>query len=180
MLRAVVDRVPFRAYAADHRISGEIELADERLTDLLNRALTLVVHDARLVDREDGHVVERTELVLDVHGLCAVEGAGPRGDPRLRVQTHSQRLQLQVGPYLVAGRLHALALADPASTFARRATMVPLTGATVAYYAAGAIVLDDLPTLVVNREFVDSIRPTGDEYLAFPDVPILEPDWSFG
>jgi hypothetical protein len=72
-------RVEFIAYAGDCRVAGATTLAEgERLTDLLNRELTIVVDGARLTSHADGHTVEVGEIALERDDLFAIEALGPR------------------------------------------------------------------------------------------------------
>jgi hypothetical protein len=76
-------RVEFIAYAGDCRVAGATTLGDgERLTDVLNRDLTIVVEGARLTSHADGHTVEVGEIALDRDDLFAIEAIGPRGSRR--------------------------------------------------------------------------------------------------
>lgn len=168
--------IEFVGFSGDCRIFGEIRLDAGRLTDMLNAATSLTVRNALLESLDDGHTVEVEEVTVEREDLFAVVGTGPRGDEHRRVRTRPHRMQLELGPYLVLGQLHAFPGADPLSSVLRRAPMVPLTNATIAFSRAGEIQLVDAATLLVNRELTSWIKPTADEAIAFPDVPIRLPE----
>ena len=166
----------FVAYSADCRLRGRIALDTERLSDLLNGSGSYLLRDIEAESLEDGHVARLPELEVAADDLCVVEGIGPRGNPGRRIRTRTHRMQLQVGPYLIAGSLHAIPGADPLAGITRRGPFVALTDATLTYRRAGESVLDDVDIVLVNRELVEWIRPVGDEAVAFPNVPVkLDP-----
>ncbi len=166
--------IEFIAFAGDCRVFGRLQLEAERLSDMLNESPEIVVRDVLLDSLEDGRVVEMEELTLLRDELYAVVGTGPRGNQARRVRTKSRRMQLEIGPYLVAGQLHAFPGADALGSVLRRGPMVPLTNATIAFRRAGEMQMLDAGTLVVNRELAAWIRPTvEEEQAAFPDVPVV-------
>jgi hypothetical protein len=159
-------------YAADCRVLGKLELDAERLSDLLNNADAYDLRGVVLESLEDGHRVALPDLAIPAEDVHLVEVAGPRGDPGRRVRTRSHRMQLKVGPYLLAGLLHTLPGVDPLSGFVRRGRFVALTDATLSYHGPGEAILRDLDAVVVNRELVEWIQPAANESQAFPNVPI--------
>ena len=76
---------------------------------------------------------------------------------------------------MILGRLHTKPGSDAVADVLKRDPMVPLTNATIAYEAAGAIVARDLPTIIVNRLLVEWISPTTEAASVFPDVPVRSP-----
>src|SRR5438093_773076 len=112
------------AYAADCRALGRLELDAERLSDLLNHAEAYELRDVVLESLEDGHRVVLSDLVIPAEDVHLVEVVGPRGDPGRRVRTRLHRMQLKVGPYLIAGHLHTLPGVDPLAGFLRRGRFV--------------------------------------------------------
>jgi hypothetical protein len=76
----------------------------ERLTDLLNRELTIVVEGARLTSHADGHTVEVGEIALERDDLFAIEALGPRGEASRRIRTIRTR-GAGTGPSLLAERV---------------------------------------------------------------------------
>lgn len=162
----------FVAYSEDCRLRGRIALDTERLSDLLNGSGTYRLRDIVAESLEDGHLARLPELEVAAEDLCVVEGIGPRGNPGRRIRTRMHRMQLQVGPYLIAGNLHAFPGADPLAGMIRRGPFVALTDVTLTYRCAGESVLDDVDIVLVNRELVEWIRPVSDEAVAFPNVRI--------
>jgi hypothetical protein len=160
--------VELRAYAIDCRVSGQIELGEGRVTDMLNATPELRFTDARLEALIDGHALEMPELEVGPDELCAVVAAGSRGDPARRVRTHAIRIEVDLGPYHVEGAVHGTPASDPLAAALRRAPWVPLTDATVRYNEAGRLVREDVETLVVNRPLATRFRPLEVESMAFP------------
>mgnify|MGYP001586755379 CR=1 FL=1 len=56
--------IDFKGYTLDCLISGRLELTASRLTDLLNEAAALVLHDVVLEGLVDGAVVRVPEFTL--------------------------------------------------------------------------------------------------------------------
>lgn len=160
------------AFSADCRIHGRLILFGDRLTDMLNDQRQFRVSHVTLESLEDGHAIELDSLVLERADLVAVVAAGPRGSDRRRVTLDTVRMQVGLGPYVVAGRLHAEAGTDPLRSVLQRGPMVPLTQATIAFTLAGEIRVIDAATLIVNREAAEWIVPTADEAAHFPAVEI--------
>ena len=79
------------------------------------------------------------------------------------------------GRISVLGYLHAFPGADPLASLLRRDPMLPLTDATIVTTAGGRVDARDTATIIVNRELAEWIRPSQDEWMAFPDVPIVQP-----
>ena len=105
--------VDFDAYASDCRVYGQLELGAGRLSDQINGTEELHILDARLEDLADGHIVAMPELSVGHEELCAVVATGPRGDPARRLNTRTARVEVEVGPYRVVGRVHGPPTADP-------------------------------------------------------------------
>jgi hypothetical protein len=167
--------IEFVGFAGDCVVTGRVLLFADRLSDMLNHDEEFHVRDVLLDSLDDGHQVEIPEITVARSELFAVIGTGPRGIMERRQRTRPYRMQVSLGPYLVLGQLHTFPGADPLASVLRRSPMVPLTNATIAYTRAGEVCARDAATLVVNRELAEWIRPTRDEAIAFPDVPILEP-----
>ena len=146
------------AYAADCRVHGQVEFGEGRLSDQLNRTLELHIRDARLEDLGDDHVVAMPELTVGHEEICAVVASGPRGDVARRLNTRTTRVEVEVGPYRVVGRVHGPPTADPFASALRRAAWVPLTEATVMYHRGADDVSEEVTTLLVNRHLMRSFR----------------------
>lgn len=92
------------AYAADCRLFGEVDLADGRLTDLLNATSELRIVDARLESLLDGHVVRSPELIVARDELYAVVAAGLRGDTARRLRTNAINVVVDLGRIMSRAR----------------------------------------------------------------------------
>jgi hypothetical protein len=91
------------------------------------------------------------------------------------VRLEATRMQVSIGPYIILGRLHTRPGLDPMQSVLQREPMIPLTDATIAFTVAGATVVRDVSTIIVNRLLVEWISASADEASLFPDVPIRSP-----
>lgn len=167
--------VEFQGFGGDCTIAGRITMFGERLTDFLNGQERFRLHKCEFTSLDDGHVVPLDSISLEREELLCVVGTGPRGSVKQRVRLEATRMQLAIGPYIILGRLHTRAGLDPMKSVLQREPMIPLTTATIAFTLAGATVVQDVPTIIVNRLLVDWISATADEASLFPDVPIRSP-----
>jgi hypothetical protein len=145
-------------YAADCRVHGQIELGEGRLADQLNATPEMLIREAQLEDLADGHVVTMSELTIARDELCAVVVTGPRGDVARRLHTRTTRVEVEVGPYLVFGRVHGTPASEPLGAILRQVAWVALTEATVMYRCGADDVSEEMATLLVNRQLVRSFR----------------------
>ena len=146
------------AYAVDCRLYGQVELGDGRMSDQLNSTLELHIRDAKLQDLVDGHVVALPELTVDHAELCAVVATGPRGDAARRLSTRTTRVEVEIGPYHVIGRVHGPPTANPFAAVLKRGAWLPLTEATVVYWRGAEEIKEPVATLLVNRHLMKSFR----------------------
>jgi hypothetical protein len=167
--------VEFQGFAGDCTIEGQITMFGERLTDFLNGQERFRLHHVKFRSLEDGHVVQVDSVSLERDELLAVVGTGPRGSEKQRIQLEETRMQLSIGPYIILGRLHTLPGVDPMRNVLQRETMVPLTGATIAYSLAGETIAQDVGTIIVNRHQVEWIAASADEASMFPDATHRSP-----
>jgi hypothetical protein len=162
-----------KAYALDCLLSGSIDVGTGRLSDQLDMVLLSPLRDARLIDLEDGHLVEIPELPLEPDELCAVIAGEPRGDPSRRLHTRTLRVKTEVGPYQVEGTVHATVASEPLARALRRDGWVPLTDVVVMYRHADRDVSDEVEVLLVNRHllrhFREADRPDPGEATAHED-----------
>ena len=165
--------VPFVGYALGRRFIGYVENEGERLTDLLNRAESVVVREAFVESFDDDTVTNLGDGEVDRSILYAVEASGNRGDTTRRIHTVRHRLQVQLGPYSALGLLHSLPGQMPLPHLHSRGPMIPLSDATLGFASRGALQLRDVGTLIVNRDMVDWVRASEDEAVAFPGVPVV-------
>jgi hypothetical protein len=160
--------VEIDAYATDCRVHGQVEFGEGRVSDQLNRTAELLIRDARLEGLADGHKVEMAELVILRDELCAVVVSGTRGDLARRLHTHTTRVEVEVGPYFVEGRVHATAASEPLGVVLKQVAWVALTEATVMYRCGEEEVSEDSATLLVNRNLMRSFRPLKEPGLDLP------------
>ncbi len=166
--------IDLTGFAGDCLIRGRLDLRAERLTDQLNAETRIHLVDVVLEGLHDGRRVAVPTFTVNRDDLCAVRADGPRGARRLRVATSPHRLQAQIGPYTVLGRLHAAPGAEPLLSIGGRETMVPFTGATIAYVVAGILEVRDVPTLVINRELASWLRDAEAGPASRPKLAIVE------
>ena len=150
--------IEFWAYAGDCRLHGRLDLGAGRLTDLLNAAPELPILDARLESLVDGHVVDLPELNVARDELCAVVAGEPRGDVARRLRTHTARVVVELSPYHVEGDVHGTLMSDPLARALHRPTWVPLTDVSVRYLRGRDQVVDEMATLLVNRDLATSFQ----------------------
>jgi hypothetical protein len=167
--------IVFEGFAEDCTITGKVTMFGERLTDFLNGQERFRLHHVVCHSLADGHEASVDSLSVLRSELLCVVATGPRGSEKQRISLSTARLQAQIGPYLVLGRLHTAPGSDVMSTVLRREPMIPLTSATIAYEQAGNIVARDLPTIILNRMQVDWITPTSDAATIFPDTEVRSP-----
>ena len=160
--------VAIRAYAADCRVFGTVDLGDRRMTDVLNATPEIRVVAARLEDLASDTVVEVPELLIGRDELCVVEAAGSQGDPERRLRTRTTRVAVEIGPYRVEGAIHGTAASDPFATMVRRATWVPVTDAVIAYRDGAPEQAVEVKTLIVNRELATVFKEIEAALTALP------------
>jgi hypothetical protein len=151
-------QIEFRGFSADCLITGKLELTAPRLTDMLNRDATLELTDVELEGLVDGRRIAISQYTLRREELYAVKVTGPRGSRALRIVTVPHRIQAQIGPYNVLGRLNAAPGMDAIATIADRGVMLPLTDATIAYVVGGILEVRDATTVIINRELASWVR----------------------
>jgi hypothetical protein len=164
--------VEFVAYAEDCLVSGWVELAEDRITDLLNTHDEYDLLNAYVENLADGTPYQVAEVVVKRDELVMVHATGPRGHEGRRQHTRQHPLALQLGPYHVRGYIHALPGSDPIANFRRRQPMVPLTDAWVEYGSGDKRQRRRVGTLVVNRDLVDWVVPAIDDEVELPDLAL--------
>jgi hypothetical protein len=160
--------VALKAYAADCRVFGTVDLGDRRMSDVLNATPEIRVAGARLESLESDQVVEVPELTIGRDELCVVEAAGSEGDPTRRLRTRTTRVAVDVGPYRVEGSIHGTAASDPLAAIVRRSTWVPLTDAVIAHRRVGPDPTAAVTTLIVNRELATTFQEIEESLAALP------------
>jgi hypothetical protein len=165
-------QVEFVAYGEDCVLSGVVQLASDRLTDMLNDHDEYQLVDVLVEGLTGENTVEVREVLVRRDELLLVHAAGPRGNQDRRHRTRSHPVAIQLGPYHVRGYLHALPGADPVQSIRRRKPMVPLTDAWIEFQTATGRQRRRVGTVVVNREQVDWIVPAIDDEVEMPDLPL--------
>jgi hypothetical protein len=163
-------QIDFTGYTADCLISGQLELAAPRLTDMLNDEPTLHLTDVVLEGLVDARRIAVATYTLHRDELYAVKVTGPRGSKALRIITVPHRVQVQIGPYNILGRLNAAPGDAPMKSLESRGIMLPLTDATIAYVVGGILEVRDATTVIINRELASWVRAADMD--AEADVPV--------
>ena len=166
--------VDFTGYAGDCLITGRLDLRAARLTDQLNAEPVVQLVDVLLEGLLDGRQVTAPTFAIGRTDLCAVKAGPPRGSRRLRAATELHRLQAQLGPYTVLGRLHSPPGAEVIRSINDRDTMVPLTDATIAYLIGGMLEVRDAPTLIINRELASWMRDADADPPGAPPLQLVD------
>ena len=164
-------QIPFTAFAEDCMVTGEVDLAADRLADLLASTTEFEVGRAAFRALDDGRVIEAESCNITRNDLQVVLGTGPRGREDRRVWTRQHLVRARVGPYRVTGHLHAPPTVDPMNLPARR-TVVALTGCVVEYVEAGAQVRLEAEVVLVNSATIMALETASDEDL----LPAPDPD----
>ena len=164
--------VEFVAYGEDCVLSGVVQLASDRLTDMLNDHDEYQLVDVLVESLTGERAVEVRDVLVHRDELMLVHAAGPRGNQDRRQRTRSHPVAIQLGPYHVRGYLHALPGADPVQSIRRRKPMVPLTDAWIEFATPAGRERRRVGTVVVNREQVDWIVPAIDDEVELPDLPL--------
>ena len=151
--------VPFDAFSEDCRLAGRVEITTDRLSELLNGSAPISLTDVVVESLAGGRTVDLASLTVERDELCAVVGAGPRGDPSRRIHTRAAEVEVFVGPYRITGAVHGPPGSDPGSAGLGRRPFAALTEATITYGLGADRVSLDAPVLFVNRSLARSFRP---------------------
>jgi hypothetical protein len=155
--------VDFVAYAEDCVLSGRVELAADRLSDLINAHEQLELSNVLVEALTGGSAFEVRDLAIRRDEVLVVHATGPRGRRDRRQRTRQHPIVAKVGPYEVRGYVHALPGADPIASLRRRRPMVPLTDAVIEYVVGPDPIRRRVSTLLFNRELADWIVEGGGE-----------------
>jgi hypothetical protein len=163
--------VAFKGYGVDFIIEGRVELTASRLTDLVNGSDTLLIRDAILEGLHDLARVAVPDHTIRRDDLLAVKVAGPRGGRLRRLPTTAHRVQAQLGPYNVLGRLHTTPGDSVSHRLASPGPMLPLTDATIAYVIGGILEVRDAATILINRDLATWVRDEESDVIVLPTAP---------
>ena len=164
------------AWAEDCRVDGEVDLEDGRVSDQVNGLELLTFYGATLEAIEDGHHVAMDEVEVARRELSLIEVEGRRGDPARRLRTIAEPVMLEVGPFVVTGKVHRSPTSPPLVALERWSRFLPVTDALVEIPAAA------LPerashrhdVLLVNRDRVGRYRAVVDPAAAPMWIPESE------
>ncbi len=157
--------IEFAGFTADHRFTGRLPLADDRLSDMLNSVARVVIRGA-VSESIDNGFREAGDVMVACGDLWVVAATGRRGNESRRRRTSTRRIQAGLGRYVVEGNLHFPI--DGGSTvpsgrledlLAGRDLLVPLTSATLTFDRAGRSTAEEHETLLVNRSRIDWLEP---------------------
>lgn len=161
------------AFTADLRIHGQIPLADDRLSDMLNSVARVIVRGATVQDLVDGGPPETADLAVPIGSIVAVLATGRRGAEARRRRTVLHRARVGMSRFVVSGMLHVpvgqdgrIASSDPAVVLAGRDLLVPLTDATITYDRGDEPSSESAETILVNRghaRWIDLDDDAGDD-----------------
>jgi hypothetical protein len=165
-------QVEFVAYAEDCLLSGYVRLGADRLTDLLDDHDELELVDVHVQGLDASTGTQVPEFVVRRDELLLVHAGNPRGNRGRRRRTLQHPVALEAGPYHVRGYIHTVPGSDPIASFRHRRPMVPITDAWVDYLAGNVRQRRRVPTLIVNRDFVDWIVEAVDDEVEMPELQL--------
>jgi hypothetical protein len=152
-------RIDFRGYAGDCTILGQIETDSARLSDALDRADEVVIHDATLHSLAGEQAMYTGEMVLKRDDLFAIEAlTPPPGNDQRRVRMVRHALRARLGPYTCFGELHALPGVPPLRTLLVRRTMIPLTNCLVHFRRGGQDEFRRAPLMIHNGRLIEHVE----------------------
>ena len=111
-----------------------------------------------VVSTLDGHTQVFEHLEIERNELDIVVASGPRGDPKRRLATKPNGVNMRLGPYSAEGFIHAPPTANPVRALGRRPAMVAITDSVLEYKFCNEPVSEWFRTLLVNREMAMSLR----------------------
>ena len=162
-------QIPFAAYAEDCTVSGEVDLPADRLSDFLSFTTEFVVTKPSFRALDDGRVVDGESCDVLRDDLCVVIATGPRGRAERRVWTRQHPVRAKVGPYQVAGYIHAPPTIDPLHCTHRR-QIVALTDSVVEYVEGGVAVRFEAPVVLLNCVKINRLENATDEDIGLGDL----------
>ena len=167
-----VPEIEFVAYADDCILSGRLQLAADRVSDLLNENLEFEFIDVLVEDLAGGTAFEVREIVVQRDDLNIVHATGPRGSPELRRRTRQHPIVAKTGPYEVRGYVHTLPGSDPIASLRRRKPMIALTDAVIEFTVGPVHQQRRASVVILNRDCVDWIAEGSEDYVSELDMPV--------
>ncbi|MEI7745628.1 MAG: hypothetical protein WCK58_17970 [Chloroflexota bacterium] len=154
--------LPFLGYAHDCIVNGTVTLREQRMADLVRDRELIAVRDMEVDALSDGRRLHHPALDLHWHELVLLAATGPQGDPSLRFYaTRRHPVHAQVGPYEIAGYLHAPVAVDPFA-FARHRSTIPLTEAAVAFRVGKRTEIHRHEALLLNGAYRTHLASVAD------------------
>jgi hypothetical protein len=171
---ARVRQIEFVAYAEDCTLSGQIALAGDRLSDVLNENERFVLVDVLVTDLAGGDRFEVHELQVEREDLLLVHATGPRGHAQRRRNTRQHPIVAKLGPYELRGYIHALPGSNAIDSLRRRSPIVAVADAIIDFSVATTRERRRVGTVLMNRDLTDWIVPGfgDDDELADLDLPV--------
>lgn len=146
------------AFTADLRIEGQIPLADDRLSDMLNSVSRVIVRGATIHSLVEMGGSQIADVALPIGEIVAVLSMGRRGAEARRRRTVPHRARVGLTRFVVSGMLHVpvgqdgrVTSSDPGVVLAGRDLLVPLTDAAITYDRGDEPWSEASETILVNR-----------------------------
>jgi len=159
-------RIDFRGYAGDCTIAGQIETGGLRLSDALDHADEVVIHDATLHSLANAQQMYAGEMVLKRDDLFVIEAlTPPPANEQRRVRMVRHALRAELGPYTCFGEVHALPGVAPLRTLLVRRTMIPLTNCILHFRRGGRDEFHRAPLLIINGRQISHVEMATAEQL---------------
>ena len=150
--------IDFVGYSADCLLSGNVELTAPSLADMLNDTPVVQLTNVVLEDLADARRITVATYALHRDELYAVRQTGPAGSRFRPTGTVPRRLQAQIGPYNVLGRLNRAPGSMPFTGLGGDGPMLPLADATIAYVVGGILEVRDVARMLINRDLLSWVR----------------------
>ncbi len=150
--------IDFMGYSADCLLSGKVELTAPSLSDMLNDTPIVHLTNVVLEDLVDARRITAATYTLHRDELYAVRQTGPAGSRLRPAGTVPRRMQAQIGPYNVLGRLNGVPGSMPMIGLDSRGPMLPLADATIAYVVGGILEVRDAARMLINRDLLSWVR----------------------
>jgi hypothetical protein len=150
--------IQVKGFTNDCLIWGHMDTGGRPLARLLNHLDRIELRDVTLESLDSAQRVRVPAYSLGRDELCALTFSEPRPRSIRRPIRSLHRLQAQIGPYHVLGRVDAAPGDEPLWRYRAGGAMVAFADATIAYIVGGVLELRDAQSVVVNRDLVNWVR----------------------